>query len=206
MSVEISREKYQAMYGPTAGDRIRLADTDLIIQVERDYTCYGDEVKFGGGKTIRDGMGQAASHYQAEEILDLVITNCVILDYTGIYKADVGIRDGKIAGIGKAGNPDIMDGVTPGMVIGAGTEALAGEGLILTAGGLDTHIHLSLPPADRVCLKQRRDHHDRRRNGTGRRHQRHHLYPGCLEYGGHVKGSGGIPHESGISGEGKQLR
>lgn len=145
MSVEISREKYQAMYGPTAGDRIRLADTDLIIQVERDYTCYGDEVKFGGGKTIRDGMGQAASHYQAEEILDLVITNCVILDYTGIYKADVGIRDGKIAGIGKAGNPDIMDGVTPGMVIGAGTEALAGEGLILTAGGLDTHIHFICP-------------------------------------------------------------
>lgn len=145
MSVEISREKYQAMYGPTAGDRIRLADTDLIIQVERDYTCYGDEVKFGGGKTIRDGMGQTASHYQAEEILDLVITNCVILDYTGIYKADVGIRDGKIAGIGKAGNPDIMDGVTPGMVIGAGTEALAGEGLILTAGGLDTHIHFICP-------------------------------------------------------------
>ena len=145
MSVETSREKYQAMYGPTAGDRIRLADTDLIIQVERDYTCYGDEVKFGGGKTIRDGMGQAASHYQEEEILDLVITNCVILDYTGIYKADVGICGGKIAGIGKAGNPDIMDGVTPGMIISAGTEALAGEGLILTAGGIDTHIHFISP-------------------------------------------------------------
>lgn len=145
MSAEISREQYCAMYGPTVGDKIRLADTNLIIEVEKDFTVYGDEVKFGGGKTIRDGMGQSATEAHEDQMLDLVITNCVILDYTGIYKADVGIRNGKIAGIGKAGNPDIMDGVTPGMVIGAYTEALAGEGLILTAGGLDTHIHFICP-------------------------------------------------------------
>ena len=145
MSYTIDGKKYAAMYGPTTGDKIRLADTNLIIQIEKDFTVYGDEAKFGGGKTLRDGMGQSVNTTREGGDLDLVITNCVILDYTGIYKADIGIKDGKIAGIGKAGNPDTMDGVTPGMTVGAATEALAGEGLIVTAGGIDTHIHFISP-------------------------------------------------------------
>lgn len=145
MSYKISADKYAMMYGPTTGDKVRLADTSLVIEVEKDYTTYGDESKFGGGKTLRDGMGQSVTTTSANGDLDLVITNCLVLDYTGIYKADIGIKDGKIAGIGKAGNPDIMDGVTPGMTVGSSTEALAGEGLILTAGGIDTHIHYISP-------------------------------------------------------------
>lgn len=145
MSYTISREKYAAMFGPTVGDKIRLADTDLLIEVEKDHTTYGEEIKFGGGKTIRDGMGQSVSARRQDGVLDLVITNAVIVDYTGIIKADIGIRDGMIAGIGKAGNPDVMDGVTPGMVVGAATEAIAGEHLIVTAGGIDTHIHFICP-------------------------------------------------------------
>ena len=145
MSYKISGEKYAMMYGPTVGDKVRLADTDLIIEVEKDYTTYGDEVKFGGGKTIRDGMGQSVKTCSKDGDLDLVITNALILDYTGIIKADIGIKDGKIVGIGKAGNPSLMDGVTPGMTIGASTEALAGEGLIVTAGGIDSHIHFIAP-------------------------------------------------------------
>ena len=145
MSCKISRKQYSMMFGPTTGDSVRLADTNLFAKVEKDYTVYGDEVKFGGGKTIRDGMGQSVKITREDGALDLVITNALIIDYTGIYKADIGIRDGKIAGIGKAGNPDIMDGVTPGMVIGACTEALAGEGMIVTAGGIDTHIHFICP-------------------------------------------------------------
>ena len=145
MSYKISADKYAMMYGPTTGDKVRLADTSLVIEVEKDYTTYGDESKFGGGKTLRDGMGQSVTTTSANGELDLVITNCLVLDYTGIYKADIGVKDGKIAGIGKAGNPDIMDGVTPGMTVGASTEALAGEGLILTAGGIDTHIHYISP-------------------------------------------------------------
>ncbi len=142
---KIDGKKYVAMYGPTTGDKIRLADTNLVIQIEKDFTHYGDEIKFGGGKTIRDGMGQSVNTTNKTGDLDLVITNCVILDYTGIYKADIGIKDGKIAEIGKAGNPDTMDGVTPGMTVGASTEALAGEGLVVTAGGIDTHIHFISP-------------------------------------------------------------
>lgn len=145
MSIKISGEKYAMMYGPTVGDKVRLADTNLIIEVEKDYTNYGDECKFGGGKTLRDGMGQSVKTTSKNGDLDLVITNALVVDYTGIYKADIGIKNGKIVGIGKAGNPDIMDGVTPGMVVGASTEALAGEGLLLTTGGIDTHIHFISP-------------------------------------------------------------
>ncbi len=145
MAVSISREAYASMYGPTTGDKVRLADTDLVIEVERDLTTYGDEAKFGGGKTLRDGMGQNVGATSADGVLDLVITNALILDWTGVYKADIGIRDGLIVGIGHAGNPDVMEGVTPGMTVGAATEALAGEGLIVTAGGVDTHIHFISP-------------------------------------------------------------
>ncbi|ETD81773.1 urease subunit alpha [Rhodobacter capsulatus] len=138
----ISRATYADMFGPTTGDKVRLADTDLIIEVEKDLTTYGEEVKFGGGKVIRDGMGQSQIP-RAGGAMDTVITNALILDHTGIYKADVGLRDGRIAGIGKAGNPDTQPGVT--LIIGPGTEVIAGEGKILTAGGIDTHIHFICP-------------------------------------------------------------
>ncbi len=147
----ISREKYAAMYGATTGDRIRLADTSLVIEVEKDYAVYGDEAKFGGGKSLRDGMGQSCN-VRDRNCPDTVITSAVIVDYWGIVKADVGIKDGKICGIGKAGNPDIMDGVDENLVIGAGTEVIAGEGLILTAGGMDTHIHFISPTQIETAL------------------------------------------------------
>lgn len=137
----ISRRAYAEMFGPTVGDRVRLADTELWLEVEKDYTVYGDEVKFGGGKVIRDGMGQ--SQRPSQETPDLVITNAVVLDYWGIVKADVAVKDGRIHAIGKAGNPDVQPGVT--IVIGPGTEVLAGEGAILTAGGIDSHIHFICP-------------------------------------------------------------
>lgn len=143
--MKLSRRQYADLYGPTTGDRIRLADTELVIEITRDLTMPGEEAKFGGGKVIRDGMGQSPAATRASGALDLVITNAVILDYWGIVKADIGVRDGRIAGIGKAGNPDLMDGVTPGMEIGPGTEVLSAEGKIVTAGGIDTHIHFICP-------------------------------------------------------------
>ena len=142
MSTSISRPAYAAMYGPTTGDRVRLADTDLLIEVEKDLTTYGEEVKFGGGKVIRDGMGQS-QRSRAEGAVDTVITNAVVLDHWGIVKCDVGLKGGRIAALGKAGNPDIQDGVT--IVVGPGTEVIAGEGKILTAGGFDSHIHFICP-------------------------------------------------------------
>ena len=145
MSLRLPRRQYVDLYGPTVGDRVRLADTDIFIEVERDFTVYGDEVKFGGGKVIRDGMGQSARATAADGVLDLVITNALVLDHWGIVKADVGIRDGRIVGLGKAGNPDIQPGVTPGMIVGASTEVIAGEGRIVTAGGIDSHIHFICP-------------------------------------------------------------
>src|SRR5210317_1177377 len=138
---KISRQAYAEMYGPTTGDRVRLADTELLIQVEEDKTIYGDEVKFGGGKVIRDGMGQ--SQKVASEVVDTVITNALILDHWGIVKADIGIKNGHIVAIGKAGNPDVQPGVD--IIVGPGTEAIAGEGHILTAGGIDAHIHFIAP-------------------------------------------------------------
>ena len=139
--MKITRQAYAEMYGPTTGDRVRLADTDLIIEVERDHTIYGEEVKFGGGKVIRDGMGQ--SQRLSADCADTVITNALIVDHWGIVKADVGLKAGRISGIGKAGNPDIQPGIS--IVIGPGTEIIAGEGLILTAGGIDAHIHFICP-------------------------------------------------------------
>lgn len=143
--MKIDRKKYASMYGPTTGDKIRLGDSELFAEIEKDFTVYGEENKFGGGKTLRDGMAQSATHTREEGVLDLVITNAVIIDYWGIVKADIGIKDGKIVGIGKAGNPNTTDGVTPGMNIGASTEALGGEGSIFTAGALDTHVHFICP-------------------------------------------------------------
>ena len=173
---KISRKKYADMYGPTTGDRIRLADTSLILEVEKDYAVYGDEAKFGGGKTARDGMGQSCK-VRDDNCPDTVITSAVIVDHWGIVKADIGIKDGKICGIGKAGNPAIMDGVDENLVIGAGTEVIAGEGLIVTAGGLDTHIHFISPTQVRTALYY---DNDRRRNRTSGRNKCHHMLSGTI--------------------------
>jgi len=145
MSLNIDRRTYAAMFGPTAGDRIRLADTDLIVEIEKDHAVYGEETRYGPGKVLRDGLGQAPDATWEGGALDLVITNVLIVDHWGIVKGDIGIRDGKIAGIGKAGNPNIMEGISPTMVVGAATEALAGEGMIATAGGIDSHVHFICP-------------------------------------------------------------
>ncbi len=141
MSLSIDKRAYAEIFGPTTGDRMRLADTDLWIEVEKDFTIYGEEVKFGGGKVIRDGMGQ--SQLCAKDVADTVITNALIIDHWGIVKADIGLKNGRISAIGKAGNPDIQPAVT--IHIGAGTEIIAGEGMIVTAGGIDSHIHFICP-------------------------------------------------------------
>src|SRR5436305_9163226 len=143
MAARISRAAYADMFGPTVGDKVRLADTDLFVEVEKDFAVHGEEVKFGGGKVIRDGMGQSQVS-RAQGAVDTVITNALVVDAgAGIFKADIGLRDGRIAAIGKAGNPDTQDGVT--IIIGPGTEIIAGEGKILTAGGFDAHIHFICP-------------------------------------------------------------
>ena len=153
MAYEISRDRYNSMFGPTTGDKVRLGDTELIIEIEKDYTVYGEESKFGGGKTLRDGMAQSATKTSKAGALDLVITNATIIDYTGIVKADIGVKDGKIVGIGKAGNPDIQDGVDGHLVVGAATEAIAAEGMIVTAGGIDTHVHFITPDIAEISLE-----------------------------------------------------
>lgn len=140
----IDRQSYATMFGPTTGDLVRLGATDLWIKVEKDFTHYGDECAFGGGKTVRDGMAQSSGRPDAES-LDTVITNALVIDWSGIFKADIGIRDGVIVGIGKAGNPDVMEGVDPNLIIGSCTEVIAGERSIVTAGGLDTHVHFICP-------------------------------------------------------------
>src|ERR1700694_5486448 len=147
MPLKIPRRTYADLYGPTTGDRVRLADTDLFIEVEKDFTTYGDEITFGGGKVIRDGMGQS-SDARREDVpaaLDLVITNAVIIDHWGIVKGDIGIKDGRIVKVGKAGNPDTMDGVDPELIVGARTQVMRGENLIVTAGGIDSHIPFISP-------------------------------------------------------------
>ena len=176
MPQKIARSAYADIYGPTTGDKVRLGDTSLILEVEKDFAVYGDEAKFGGGKTIREGMGQATG-VSDKDALDCVITNALIVDYTGIYKADIGIKNGLISGIGKAGNPDVMAGVSPNMIVGVTTEVIAGEGLIITAGGIDSHIHF-------ICPQQKptkpsppdSTYHDRRRHGTGDGHLRNNVH------------------------------
>src|ERR1700686_493794 len=154
MSLSIPRRMYADLYGPTTGDRIRLADTDLIIEIEKNFTRYGDEITFGGGKVIRDGMGQSSTAIREARggALDLVITNAVILDHWGIVKGDIGIRDGRIVKVGKAGNPDTMDGVDPDLIVGASTEVIAGENMIVTAGCIDSHIHFICPQQIETAL------------------------------------------------------
>src|SRR5580700_2257552 len=151
MSLNIPRRTYADLYGPTKGDRIRLADTELIVEIEKDFTRYGDEITFGGGKVIRDGMGQSSGALRekgsegSQGALDLVITNAVIIDHWGIVKGDIGVKNGRIVKVGKAGNPDTMEGVDPELVVGASTEAISAENQIVTAGGIDSHIHFISP-------------------------------------------------------------
>jgi len=148
----MDRKSYAGMFGPTTGDAIRLADTELWAGIERDFTVYGDECKFGGGKVIRDGMGQSSRARRDDGVLDTIITNAVIIDHWGVVKADIGIKDGIIVGIGKGGNPDLMDGVDPNLIVGASTEVIAGEGKIVTAGGIDTHVHFISPQQIETAL------------------------------------------------------
>ena len=172
---QISRQQYADLYGPTVGDKIRLGDTDLYVEIEKDLRVLGDEAVYGGGKTLRDGMGLDNQLTAAGGALDLVITNVTIVDAVlGVVKADVGVKDGRIAGIGKAGNPGTMDGVNPELTVGAATDAISGEHLILTAAGIDAHVHLHLPAAGVRRAEQR--HHDDlgRRDRAHRRHERHH--------------------------------
>lgn len=152
MSLKVNRTNYTTIFGPTAGDKVRLGDTELIIEVEKDFASYGDECKFGGGKSVRDGMLQSSTHTRDEGVLDFVITGVIIIDHWGIVKGDVGIKDGKIVGVGRAGNPDTMDGVSPNMIIGASTEVHGGAGYILTAGAIDTHIHYISPTQVETAL------------------------------------------------------
>ena len=198
----IPRGAYAAMFGPTTGDRLRLADTELVIEIESDRTIYGEEVKFGGGKVIRDGMGQSQAT-RAEGAVDTVITNAVILDHWGIVKADIGIRDGRISGIGKAGNPDIQPGVD--IVIGPGTEAIAGEGRIVTAGGIDSHIHLICPQLVEEALYSGITTMLGGGTGPGRRHRRDDLHAGALASRPHAAGGRGTAGQSRLFRQGQRL-
>ncbi len=177
----INRSHYAEIYGPTIGDKVRLGDTGLWLEVEKDFAVFGDECKFGGGKVLREGMGQAVGVSQ-DDALDLVITNALIVDYTGIIKADVGIKNGLIVGIGKAGNPDVMEGVTPGMIFGVTTEAISGEGLILTAGGIDYARPLHLSAASVRRLGQRPYYNGWRRHRPGHWDLRYHMHARCIPF------------------------
>src|SRR6201984_2763170 len=190
----MNRAAYAQMFGPTVGDKLRLADTDLIIEVEKDFTVYGEEVKFGGGKVMRDGMGQSQQS-RAEGAVDTVITNALILDHWGIVKADIGIKDGRIAAIGKAGNPDIQPNVT--IVIGPGTEAIAGEGKIVTAGGIDTHVHYICPQQIEEPLYAGPHQNGGRGTSPCRWNECNHLYSGSLAYSTDAPGRRWLPYESG---------
>jgi urease subunit alpha len=187
----IGRERYTELFGPTVGDRVRLADTNLLIEVTEDRSMgagAGDEVIFGGGKVIRESMGQGLAT-RAEGAPDLVVTGVVVLDHWGVVKADVGVRDGRIVGIGKAGNPDVMDGVDPALVIGPSTEVLAGNGKILTAGGIDCHVHFICP--------QLTD------QGPGGGQQGHHGHAGRVEPGPDAAGDGRATGERPVAGQGE---
>src|SRR5499433_2730902 len=203
MSAKMQRAVYAEMFGPTTGDRVRLADTDIIIEVEKDFTSYGDEVKFGGGKVIRDGMGQSQVTNK-QGAVDTVITNVLILDHTGIIKADIGIKAGRIAAIGKAGNPDIQPGVT--IVIGPGTEVIACEGKILTAGGFDTHIHYICPQQVEEALMSGVT--SMLGGGTGPAHGTFATTctPGPFHIGRMIQAADGLPMNLGFAGKGNASR
>jgi urease subunit alpha len=203
MSAKMQRAVYAEMFGPTTGDRVRLADTDIIIEVEKDFCTYGEEVKFGGGKVIRDGMGQSQVANKAGAV-DTVITNALILDHWGIVKADVGLKGGRIAAVGKAGNPDIQPNVT--IVIGPGTEVIAGEGKILTAGGFDTHIHYICPQQVEEALMSGVT--SMLGGGTGPAHGTFATTctPGPWHIGRMIQAADGLPVNLGFAGKGNASR
>jgi urease subunit alpha len=202
MPAKISRSSYAAMYGPTVGDKVRLADTELFIEVEKDFTTYGEEVKFGGGKVIRDGMGQSQVT-RADGAVDTVITNALVVDHTGIFKADIGLKEGRIASIGKAGNPDTQPGVD--IIVGPGTEVIAGEGKILTAGGFDSHIHFICPQQIEEALMSGLTTMLGGGTGPGARNAGHHLHTRPLAHRPHDPGHGRIPDEHRVVGQGQRL-
>ena len=202
MPMKITRAAYADMFGPTTGDKVRLADTDLFIEVEKDFTTYGEEVKFGGGKVIRDGMGQSQAT-RAEGAVDTVITNALIIDHSGIVKADVGLRDGRIAAIGKAGNPDIQPGVD--IIIGPGTEAIAGEGKILTAGGIDSHIHFICPQQIEEALNSGITTMLGGGTGPATGTRGHHLHARPLAPRAHDRGGRRLPDEPRLRRQGQRL-
>ena len=198
--MSISRQAYADMYGPTTGDRVRLADTELFAEVEHDHTIYGEEVKFGGGKVIRDGMGQS-QRSQAEGAVDTVITNALIIDHWGIVKADVAILDGRVHAIGKAGNPDVQPGVT--IIIGPGTEIIAGEGKILTAGGIDAHIHFICPQQVEEALASGHHHDGGGRDRAGDGDFGDDVHAGAVAPGADAAGGGGVAGEPVVLGQGQ---
>ena len=202
MTRTISRAAYADMFGPTTGDKVRLADTELVIEVEKDFTIYGEEVKFGGGKVIRDGMGQSQVT-NAKGAVDTVITNALIIDHWGIVKADVGIKDGRIVEIGKAGNPDIQPGVD--IIVGPGTDVIAGEGKILTAGGFDSHIHFICPQQIEDALMSGVTSMLGGGTGPSRRHQRHHLHARPLAHRAHDPGARRLPDQPRLRRQGQRL-
>ncbi len=199
MSYKMPRAAYAAMFGPTTGDRVRLADTELFIEVEKDFTTYGDEVKFGGGKVIRDGMGQSQVT-RAEGAVDTVITNALIVDHWGIVKADIGLKDGLIVAIGKAGNPDTQPNVD--IIVGPRTEAIAGEGKILTAGGMDSHIHFICPQQIEEALMSGLTTMLGGGTGPRARHARHHLHPRPWHIARMIEASDAFPMNLAFAGKG----
>ncbi len=206
MTLRIPRRQYADLYGPTVGDRVRLADTDLLIQIERDLTTPGEEAKFGGGKVIRDGMGQSARATRAEATLDLVITNAVIIDHWGIVKADIGIRDGRIVAVGKAGNPDLMAGVDARHGDRRRHRGDRGRGQDRHRGR-PRHPHPLHLPADRDRGHQRRAHHaDRRRHRAGHGDRGHDLHAGRVEHPPHAGGRRGVAGQPGLPRQGQRLR
>ena len=205
MSVQLSRKAYAKKYGPTVGDRIRLADSELIIEIEHDYTDYGEESIFGGGKSIRDGQDQCPlDEPMSPEHCDLVITNAVIIDHWGIVKGDIGIREGRIVAVGKSGNPLTQCGVDPRLVIGPGTEIIAGEGKIVTAGGIDTHIHFICPQQIETAIASRHHHADRRRHRLGHGHLGDDLHARPLEHHADAPGIRGAADQRRHPGQGQR--
>ena len=205
MSVRLSRKAYAKKYGPTVGDRIRLADSELIIEIEQDFTDYGEESIFGGGKSVRDGQNQCPfEEPMSPAHCDLIITNAVIIDYWGIVKGDIGIKSGRIVAIGKSGNPLTQRGVDPRLVIGPGTEIIAGEGRICTAGGMDTHIHFICPQQIETAIASGDHDADRRRDRLGHRDVGDDLHARGLEYHADAPGVRGAADQRGTARQGER--
>ena len=201
----VSRRQYASLYGPTAGDRFRLADTDLVARVERSLILPGEEAIYGGGKSIRDGMAQVPGLRNADGALDLVITSVIVMDaLIGIVKADIGVKDGRIVGVGQAGNPHLQDGVSADLLIGPGTEVISGEGLVATAGAIDSHVHFLTPAQSTACRFERGDDPARRRHRSRRWFQGHDVHTRPVEPGQNAGGDREPAGQRGLHGQGQQ--